>query len=64
MKTESRPAKVGERIMITRTALLVGQHYEVGDILTVLDYAGSVDGDIYVEGTRDFIDYLEYEVVV
>jgi len=64
METESRPAKVGERIKIINAVPALTQRYKDGDVLTVRRANVFSGGDVYVEGIGDYIDYREYEVVV
>lgn len=63
-KTEKRPAKVGERILITdATPIYSGDYYENGDVLTVTQADVSDEGDVRTSETKTYIDYFEYEVI-
>jgi hypothetical protein len=65
LKTEKRPAKVGERIIIiSAEPLKPKQSYETGSIFTVSKVDYPCDGDVQVVGQSSFIDYKEYEVIV
>lgn len=63
-KTEKRPAKVGERILITYASPVSDQKYSDGDVLTVIRENACAYDDVAVEGQPSFIDYTEYEVIV
>ncbi|MGE9877908.1 hypothetical protein [Bacillus velezensis] len=62
--TEKRPAKVGERVLITVAAPIGKQAYETGDIFVAESLYDPFTKDIRVLGMPDFIDYNEYEVIV
>lgn len=62
--TEKRPAKVGEKIVITDAEPRLDQSYEKGDVLTVREVNVMARGDVRVEGEEVFVDYSEYEVLV
>lgn len=62
--TEKRPAKVGERVLITESAPIGKQAYEAGDVFEVAIADDPFTKDIRVLGMPDFIDYREYEVIV
>ncbi|PAK29585.1 hypothetical protein CJ467_14400 [Bacillus velezensis] len=62
--TEKRPAKVGERVLITVAAPIGKQAYETGDIFVAESLYDPFTKDIRVLGMPDFIDYSEYEVIV
>ncbi|WP_342493977.1 hypothetical protein [Bacillus sp. FSL R5-0447] len=62
--TEKRPAKVGERVLITVAAPIGNQAYETGDIFVAESLYDPFTKDIRVLGMPDFIDYNEYEVIV
>jgi hypothetical protein len=66
MKTEKRPAKVGERILIVDARPLTyrGQGYKNGDVFTVKRNCTVLSDDVYVEGLPSFIDFAEYEVII
>jgi hypothetical protein len=66
LKTEKRPAKVGERIVIVNANPLIreGQTYKNGDILTVTEMHPVFSKDVLVEGQPKFIEPREYEVIV
>lgn len=65
-KTVKRPARVGERILITNacTQAHFGQTYKNGDILTVRRVEVIGKGEVYVEEYPGLIDYREYEVII
>ena len=60
--TEKRPAKVGERVLITEGILTSGV-YKTGDILTVRSVANSY-GTITVKEHSNCVIAREYEVIV
>lgn len=62
--TEKRPAKVGERVLITVAAPIGEQSYETGDVFVAESLYDPFTKDIQVLGMPDFIDYNEYEVIV
>lgn len=62
--TEKRPAKVGERVLITVAAPIGEQSYETGDVFVAESLYDPFAKDIRVLGMPDFIDYNEYEVIV
>ncbi|OQV53341.1 hypothetical protein [Bacillus velezensis] len=62
--TEKRPAKVGERVLITAAAPIWEQSYETGDVFVAESLYDPFTKDIRVLGMPDFIDYHEYEVIV
>ncbi|MEC1384446.1 hypothetical protein P9D14_13055 [Bacillus velezensis] len=62
--TEKRPAKVGERVLITVAAPIGKQAYETGDVFVAESLYDPFAKDIRVLGIPDFIDYNEYEVIV
>ncbi|WP_181349433.1 hypothetical protein [Thalassobacillus sp. CUG 92003] len=63
-KTEKRPAKVGERILITKADRIDGQTHEDGDVLTVTETHACARNDVHVAEQPEFIDFKEYEVIV
>lgn len=62
--TEKRPAKTGERVLITVAAPIGEQSYETGDAFVAESLYAPFTKDIRVLGMPDFIDYHEYEVIV
>lgn len=64
METENRSAKVGEHIQIINASPIKDQHYETGDVLTVLAADAVNEGDVCVGNVPGYVDYEEYEVVV
>lgn len=63
-KTVKRPAKVGERILITAAQPGSSQSYDTGEIFTVTVEDRPCKGDVRVAEQGSFIDYCEYEVIV
>src|SRR5699024_318193 len=60
--TERRPAKVGERILITNS---MESAYDNGDVFTVTSEDVICVGDVEVmEHSIDFVDINEYEVII
>src|SRR5699024_2929940 len=60
--TERRPAKVGERILITNS---MESAYNNGDVFTVTSEDVICVGDVEVmEHSIDFVDIKEYEVII
>src|SRR5699024_7251136 len=60
--TERRPAKVGERILITNS---MESEYNNGDVFTVTSEDVICVGDVEVmEHSIDFVDIKEYEVII
>lgn len=62
--TEKRPAKVGERVLITKALPMKKQAYEAGDIFEVATANDPFTKAVRVFGMPSYIDYREYEVIV
>ncbi|WP_340043283.1 hypothetical protein [Bacillus velezensis] len=62
--TEKRPAKVGERVLITKALPMKKQAYEAGDVFEVVTANDPFTKAIRVFGMPSYIDYREYEVIV
>lgn len=62
--TEKRPAKVGERVLITVALPMKKQAYEAGDIFEVATANDPFTKAVRVFGMPSYIDYREYEVIV
>ena len=62
--TEKRPAKVGERVLITYAAPIEEQAYEKGDVFVAESTNDPVHKCVRVLGMPEYIDYTEYEVIV
>ncbi|SIR93090.1 hypothetical protein [Bacillus velezensis] len=62
--TEKCPAKVGERVLITKALPMKKQAYEAGDVFEVATANDPFPKAIRVFGMPSYIDYREYEVIV
>ncbi|ODB76017.1 hypothetical protein [Bacillus velezensis] len=62
--TEKRPAKVGERVLITNPLPIVKRAYEAGDVFDVAIADDPIPGGVKVLGLPSFIAFREYEVIV
>lgn len=64
IKSEKRPAKVGEKIVITHTIHSNDDEISVGDVLVVEEVGVYGQGDVRVNGLGTYVDYVEYEVII